>query len=430
MIFVCQFSQVTGSFCTLKVEELSEMRLEDFVRIVGEKEVLAIREMSEKLHGMSITHVNSTSYGGGVAELLRSLVPLIRDVGIDAKWEVIEGSLEFFSVTKKIHNALQGMNTELTEEEKKIYLDYNKMNSESIRPETDFVIAHDNQPAPMIEFFPTRRGKWVWRCHVDLSTPNITVWNFLEPFIHHYDAAIFSNEKYVIPSFRLPKISIIPPSINPLSDKNREIPEDLVLKILEKYGVKPDKPIIAQVGRFDPWKDNTGAIDVYRMVKKEIPQLQLLLITSMPQDDPEGWLYFEKTARHAGDDPDIHLLTDLIGVKDLEVNAFQRASTVILQMSTREGFGLTVTEGMWKSIPVVGRNVGGIPLQIINGNNGFLISTVNEAAEKTVYLLKNPEEAKKMGEAGRQHVLENFLITRKLEDELKLLQELLTSSKQ
>lgn len=409
------------------IEEATTVRLNDFVRIVGQQEIDSIRNLTEKLKGMSITHVNSTSYGGGVAEIIRSMVPLMRDAGLDTKWEVIKGSFEFFTITKKIHNSLQGMNIELTEEEKKTYIEYSKSNSEIIHLDTDFVVVHDNQPAPIIEFFPTRRGKWIWRCHIDLSTPNITVWNFLEPHISHYDAAVFSNEKYVIPSLRLPKISIIAPSINPLSDKNREIPEDMVLKVLSRFDVKPDKPIIAQVGRFDPWKDTTGAIDVYRMVKKEIPQVQLLLIASMANDDPEGWLYFEKTARHAGDDMDIHILTDFVGVGSLEVNALQRASNVILQMSTREGFGLTVSEGMWKGVPVVGRNVGGIPLQIINGSTGFLVGTPSEAAEKTVYLLKNQEEAKKMGENGKEHVLKNFLITRHLKDYFKLLGELAKS---
>jgi len=403
------------------MEDATTVRLNDFVRIVGEPEIDSIRDLAEGLKGLSITHVNSTSYGGGVAEILRSMVPLMRDVGLDATWEIIKGSFEFFSVTKKIHNALQGMSSELTDEDKETYLEYNKTNSKSLRLDSEFVVVHDNQPAPLIEFFPNRRGKWIWRCHVDLSTPNIAIWNFLEPYLGHYNAAIFSADKYVIPSLRLPKISVIPPSINPLSDKNREIPEDMVSKVLEKYGVKLNKPIITQVGRFDLWKDTLGAVEVYRLVKKEVPDVQLLLITSMAEDDPEGWLYFEKTARQSGNDQDIHMLTDLIGVKDLEVNAFQRASNVILQMSTREGFGLTVSEGLWKGVPVVGRNVGGIPLQIINGSTGFLVDTLGEAAERTVYLLKNQEESKKLGETGKDHVLRNFLITRHLKDYLKLL---------
>jgi trehalose synthase len=399
----------------------SAPRLDEFSNVVGQQEIDSIRALADGLRGLSITEVNSTSYGGGVAEILHSMVPLIRDAGLDAKWEVIEGSYEFFTVTKKIHNALQGMNIDLTDDERRIYIECNKMNSERMQLDTDFVSVQDNQPAPMIEFFHGRRGKWIWRCHVDLSKPSMAVWSFLENYTRRYDALIFSNEKYVIPNPSLPKVSIIPPSINPLSDKNKQIPEELVSKILERYGVKQDKPIITQVGRFDPWKDTTGAIDVYRMVKKEIPEVQLLLVASMASDDPEGWVYFEKTARHAGVDEDIHILTDLIGVKDLEVNAFQRASDVILQLSNREGFGLTVSEGLWKCVPVVGRNVGGIPLQVIDGSTGYLIDTTREAAEKTIYLLKNQEIAKKLGENGRQHVLRNFLVTRHLKDYLGLL---------
>jgi trehalose synthase len=298
------------------------------------------------------------------------------------------------------------------------------MNSESTIVDTDFVVVHDNQPAAMIQFHVPRTNKWIWRCHVDLSTPNIGVWNFLEPYIDRYDAVIFSSERYVIPSLKLERV-IRPPSINPLSEKNKEISKDLVLEILQKYDVNPEKPIIAQVGRFDPWKDQMGVIDVYRIVKKEIPSLQLLLVTSMAQDDPEGWLYLEKTARRAGDDSDIHILTDLKGVKDIEVNAFQRASQVVLQMSTREGFGLTVAEALWKGVPVVARNVGGIPLQIIDGANGFLITNTIEAADKVTYLLKHRDEAQQMGTKGREHVRLNFLMVDELKDYLKLFDKLL-----
>lgn len=411
----------------LRVEFLRKVQLNDYVEIVGEEEINLVRELAERLKGKSATHVNSTSFGGGVAEILRNLVPIMKDVGLDVHWEVIKGSLEFFNVTKKIHNALQGMDLQLTKEEERIYFEFNRMNSESTILDTDFVIIHDNQPAAMIQFLPARKDKWIWRCHIDLSTPNIPVWNFVKPYLNRYDAAIFSSEKYVIPSFKVPKIAIRPPSIDPLSEKNREILDTSISEVLERYGVDPEQPIITQVARFDPWKDPTGVIDVYRIVKKEIPQLQLLLIASMAQDDPEGWLYFEKTARHCGDDDDIHLLTDLKGVKDLEVNAFQRASKVALQMSTREGFGLSVAESLWKGVPVIGRNAGGIPLQIINGVNGFLVNSVDEAAERTLYLLKHREEAKQMGMKGKEHVKKNFLIVEHLKDYLRLFVELLES---
>jgi trehalose synthase len=409
----------------LRVELLKTVRLDDYIGIVGEEEVNSVRELADPLKGKSFAHVNSTAYGGGVAEILDSMVPLMRDLGLDVHWEVIKGSFDFFNVTKKIHNALQGMNLQLTEEEQRTYLDFNKINSDSATLDTDFVIVHDNQPAALIEFFPNKTNKWIWRCHIDLSTPNLTVWNFLEHYVDLYDGAIFTAKEYVIPGIKVPKIQISPPCINPLSEKNKDIPDSVVKAVLEKHGVNPEKPIITQVARFDPWKDPLGAINVYRQVKKEIPQIQLLLIAGMATDDPEGWLYFEKAARHAGEDPDIHLLTDLKGVNDLEVNAFQRASQVALQMSTREGFGLTVTEALWKGTPVVGRKVGGIPLQIIDGQTGFLVDTVDQATDKTLYLLKHQYEAKQMGMNGKEHVKKNFLVVVHLKNHLKLFRELL-----
>jgi trehalose synthase len=411
----------------LRVESSKNVRLDYFGGIVGEAELNSLRALAEPLKGKSATHINSTSYGGGVAEILSNLVPLMRDVGLDVHWEVIKGSIDFFTVTKKIHNALQGMNLQLTSEEQRVYIDYNKINSDSLTLDTDFVLVHDNQPAALIDFYPNKRNSWIWRCHVDLSTPNLAVWNFLEYYINRYDGAMFTSKEYVVASLKVPHIQISTPSINPLFEKNKDIDESTVHKVLEKYGVNPEKPIMTQVARFDPWKDPLGVIDVYRIVKRDIPQLQLLLIAGMATDDPEGWLWLEKTARHASEDSDIHLLTDLKGVGNLEVNAFQRASQVILQMSTREGFGLTVAEALWKGVPVVARRVGGIPLQIIDGRNGFLVDTVEQAAEKTLYLLKHTEEAKQMGANGKEHVRKNFLITSSLRDHLILLNDLMHS---
>ncbi len=321
------------------VELTRKIQVKDFVGIVDDGIIQEIVDLGEALKGKSITHVNSTSSGGGVAEILQNLVPLMKDVGLDARWEVIKGSFDFFSITKKIHNALQGMNIQLTKEEEDSYLEYNRVNSQFTKLDTDLVLVHDAQPAGLINFYPEKKNKWIWRCHVDLSTPNLAVWSFLEKFISKYDAAIFTAKQYVIPSLTVPILAIRPPSINPLSDKNRELTDSETLDVLKRFDIKPDKPIITQVGRFDPWKDPLGVIDVYRIVKQQFPGAQLLLIAGMATDDPEGWLYLEKTARHAGEDPDIHLLTDLKGVKDLEVNAFQRASQVVLQLSTREGFG-------------------------------------------------------------------------------------------
>lgn len=396
------------------------LSLESYRDIIGGEKVREIKVLGEKIRGTRVCHVNATSFGGGVAEILHRLVPLMRDVGLDAEWRVIKGADEFFGVTKAIHNALQGMSVPFSEDMKQVYLRYNRMNSELLALDADSIVVHDPQPAAVLHYFSKKLGRWIWRCHIDLSEPNPVVWNFLKPFIERYDAAVFTMQQYVKEDLKVGKIAIIPPSIDPLSDKNKPLSVDAINAVLEKYEVDTERPIITQVSRFDPWKDPLGVIDAYRIVKRKIPKVQLLLIASMARDDPEGWVYYEKTARHAGEDYDIHFLTDLVGVGNLEVNAFQRASDVVLQKSTREGFGLTVTEALWKGVPVVGGNVGGIPLQVIDGVNGFLVNTVEEAAQKTLYLLKRPEEAKKMGQRGREHVLKNFVITRHLKDYLEL----------
>jgi len=399
---------------------LRKLSLNDYTEIVGENEISEIRTLAEKLAGKSVVHVNSTSFGGGVSEILRRLVPLMKDVGMNAEWKVIKGDKEFFNVTKTFHNALQGKEIELTENIEKVYLRYNQLNANLLDLDYDYVVIHDPQPLAIISYRDEGKSKWIWRCHIDLSRPNEEFWSFLEPFLANYDAFIFSLKKYVKSPLEKRNVAIISPSIDPLSDKNKPLPEDRILSTLERYDVDPNRPILIQVGRFDPWKDPLGVIDVYRKVKKKVPGVQLLLITSMAPDDPEGWIYYERTARHAGEDYNIHLLTDFMGVGNLEVNAFQRSSDVALLKSIREGFGMTVTEALWKRVPVVGGNVGGIPLQVIDGVTGFLVNTVDEAAEKTLYLLRNPKEAKEMGKRGREHVLRNFLITKHLRDYLNL----------
>jgi len=401
-------------------EIMNKLSLNNYASIIGNNEVEKIRKLAEKIPNASVCHVNATSYGGGVAEILHRLVPLMQDVGLVADWKVMEGANEFFNVTKTIHNALQGMKLSLTEEMKNIYLRFSEMNAETLNLDYDYVVMHDPQPLAIMKYYRKHIGKRVWRCHIDISEPNQEFIDFLAPFIELYDASIFTMKQFVKKALRIKNPTIITPSIDPLSNKNKPLSENTILSILEKYDVKPDDPIMTQVSRFDPWKDPIGVIDVYRMIKKKIPKVQLLLIANMACDDPEGWVYYEKTARYAGDDYDIHLLTDMISVKDLEVNAFQRASNVILQKSIREGFGLSVTEALWKGIPVVGSGVGGIPLQIIDGVTGFLVNSVKEAAEKTLYLLKHSEKAKEMGEEGRKHVLRKFLITKHLKSYLDL----------
>jgi trehalose synthase len=401
-----------------------KVRLEEYASIIGEKKIEEIKALAENLKGKEVCHVNSTSFGGGVAEILQRLVPLMCDVGLKAEWKVIKGSDEFFNVTKAMHNGLQGMNIPLTGQMKKTYLKYNKVNACELDLNHEFVVIHDCQPAAIISHYPNRAGKWIWRCHIDLSHPNQAFLDFITPFALQYDSLIFSMRQFVHEPMGAKKVAIIPPSIDPLSAKNRPLSESLILSVLDRYDVDVEKPIITQVSRFDPWKDPLGVIDVYKLVREKVPNIQLLLIASMAKDDPEGWAYYEKTARHATEDYNIHLLTDLKGVGDIEVNAFQRVSNVVLQKSIREGFGLSVTEALWKEVPVVGGNVGGIPLQILQGKTGFLVNSIEEAAEKTIYLLKHSAEAKKMGKKGKEHVLKNFLITRHLEDYLKLFRSL------
>jgi len=399
---------------------LKDLALEDYAEIVGREEIDEIFALGEKLTGRSVLHVNSTSYGGGVAEILRRLVPLMRDAGLRTEWKVIQGDAKFFGVTKAFHNALQGKDMTLTDDMKQVYLQRNELNANALDFDYDYVVVHDTQPSAMIDYRDSARAKWVWRCHIDVSQPNMRFWKFLEPFLMKYDASIFSLDKYVRSPLKGRNVAIISPSIDPLSDKNKPLSMDVILNTLRRYDVKSDRPIISQVARFDPWKDPLGVIDVYRMIRKRMGEVQLLLIASMALDDPEGWVYYERTARHAGEDYDIHLLTDLVGVGDLEVNAFQRASHVGMLKSIREGFGLSVSETLWKEVPVIGGNVGGIPLQVIDGETGFLVNNPEEAVEKTLHLLEHREAASELGRKGKQHVKENFLITRHLKEYLKL----------
>ena len=410
-----------------KVKPLGTNRLEDYITIIGDQEYNEIKELGDKLKGKEITHVNATAFGGGVAEILHRLIPLMECVGLKCKWQVIEGDTDFFTITKtKFHNGLQGKDVTLSEAEKRVYIENNKRNAEKLDFNFDFVVIHDPQPLAIIDFAKkTSVSRWIWRCHIDVSTPNSSIWDFVAKYVNAYDATIFSMKEYIKDDLKTKKVAIIPPSIDPLSDKNKLLSETEIVNILEKYDIDPEKPIISQVGRFDPWKDPLGVIDTYRIVKRKIPDVQLLLITAMATDDPEAWYWFEKTARYAGDDYDIHLLTNLIGVGNLEVNAFQSASNVGILKSIREGFGLVVSESLWKKVPVVGSRVGGIKLQIIDGKTGYLVDNVKDAAEKIIYLLRHPEIAKKMGIAGHDYVKRHFLITRHLKDYLILFNELL-----
>lgn len=388
---------------------------EDYRKIVGDETIDELRKLAEPFRDARVLHFNATAFGGGVAELLNSVVPLMQNLGLAADWQVMRGSDEFYMVTKAMHNALQGAFVNVDAAMREIYLRYNKLNADLWDESFDFVVIHDPQPAPIHAMLLERAGPasgcWIWRCHIDLTAAQPDVWDFLRPYVEAHNAAVFTIPQYVKNDLHIDNIAIIPPSIDPLSPKNYDLPDSAIDEIAKQYGIDRTRPTIIQVSRFDPWKDPLGVIDTYRIVKSEFPDVQLVMVASMAHDDPEGWSYYERTARHAGDDYDIFLLSNLNGVGNVEVNALQRAASVVLQKSLREGFGLTVTEGLWKRKPVVAGNVGGIPTQVIQGQTGFLVNSGGEAAARIIELLRNPELMAALGERGHEHVLRHFLTT-------------------
>jgi trehalose synthase len=411
----------------LPIVPVPQRRVDDYREAAGPDAVERLRKAAAPLKGAKVLHVNSTAFGGGVAELLFAQVPLMNDLGIETVWQVIEGAEDFFTVTKFAHNGLQGAEVPWTPEMEAIYLDRCRSNAEGVAEGFDYVIIHDPQPAGILgalEEQGRRTGKWIWRCHIDLSAPHVPVLNFFSRQVAGYDGAVFTMAEFAPPSLRGPRLFVIPPSIDPLSLKNVYIDHETVYEVLTRYGVDRSRPILTQVSRFDPWKDPLGVIDAYRLARKEVPGLQLLLIGSMAHDDPEGWHYLEVTEAYRQGDPDIFLLSNLHEVGNLEVNAFQRASAVVVQKSLREGFGLVVSEAMWKEVPVVGGDVGGIRLQIEDGVTGFLVTSVEACAERVVQILCDPELRSKMGRAGRERVAERFLTLRELQDYVGMLSAL------
>src|SRR5437660_1680287 len=402
--------------------------LADYRSIIGQAAYEALHSVSKSLKGKRIAHVNATSYGGGVAELLHSIIPLMKDLGLAVHCYALSGTNPFFDATKAIHNALQGAPAGLTPDMESAYREVNEANAKGFQDEFDVVVIHDPQPAPLVNLIE-HKSPWIWRCHIDLTTPNRSVLRLLQPYLEKYDAAIFSAASYAPAEVRFRKLVVAPPAIDPLSPKKRDVSESERKAILSRFEFEPTRPVISQVGRFDPWKDPLGVIDAYRLVKQSIPDVQLLMIGSMAKDDPEGWLWFERTTRHAGDDPDIHFLTDLRGVGALEVNVLQRETEVALAKSLREGFGLIVSEALWKGVPVVGGDIGGIRIQVEDGTHGYLVTSVNEAAARTLTLLKDAALRKRMGQAGRDRVRREFLITRYLRDHLRLYGEMVRSSR-
>lgn len=410
----------------VSVPLLESKHVEDYRDAAGDEAVDRLLESAEPFKGARIVHLSSTAFGGGVAELLSSQIAFLQDLGIDADWQLIEGSEEFFSVTKLAHNALQGAGVPWTEAMEATYLERVRVNAARFAESADFVFVHDPQPAAILTILEEegrRVGKWVWRCHIDLTHAMEAVWGFFSLHVNRYDASVFTMDEFVRPGLQT-NVAVIPPSIDPLSPKNTWLEPEAVREILVGYGIDAERPIATQVSRFDPWKDPFGVIDAYRIVKEEFPQLQLVLVGSMAQDDPEGWHYLEQTEEQRAGDPDIDVLTNLQGVGDIAVNAFQRASAVVLQKSIREGFGLTVSEAMWKERPVIAGNAGGLRLQVQDGETGFLVDSVEQCAERLLTVLRNPERGDEMGRAGKARVRDRFLTLREVTDYLELLSEL------
>lgn len=395
--------------------------LDNYRSLVTEEKVEEIMKLARELSGARILHLNATPYGGGVSELLRSEIPILRDLGLHADWKIIFGGEKFFSVTKSFHNALQGAQFVLDDDIKDVYLSYNTRNAQLLEEQYDYIIVHDPQPLALLHFKGSGSCRWLWRCHIDTSQPNQEVWDFLKPFAEEYNAAIFTMDEFVPSGLQVAKIFIIPPAIDPLSPKNMTIPVNLCRRVISWVGVDLQKPLLTQVSRFDPWKDPLGVIDVYRMVKEDIPDLQLALVGSMALDDPEAWDIYSSISEYAKRDSDAYVFTNLTGIGNIEVNAFQQLSQVVIQKSIREGFGLVVSETLWKGTPIVAGKTGGIPLQLENGVSGFLCESNEEYASNISYLFRNQEEANAMGKKGKERVREEYLTPRLIADDLRAL---------
>lgn len=402
-----------------------QTKIDDYKGIISDGLFNELITLADRLKNARVCHINATSYGGGVAEILRKEIPLAKSLGLNFDWKAVSAKSDFFDVTKKIHNGLQGADIKISEDEWKLYGACNHNLSKVLNVhDYDIILIHDPQPAEIINCIGKNGAKWIWRCHIDTSEPNLEIANYFLKFLHMYDASIFTMREYILKGM-LGDIFIIPPAIDALSDKNRPMSRKEAENIVKRFGINPEKPLITQVSRFDPWKDPVGVVDAYKIAKVKNPDLQLAMVGSMADDDPEGMQIFKDLERYAGDDKDIFLLSNHDGLNDLEVNAFQKYSSVVLQKSTKEGFGLTVSEALWKETPVIGGNVGGIPTQIEDGKNGFLVNNVEECAEKITYLINHHGIAHEMGKRGKEAVRQKFLLPRLLCDELKVIEKLL-----
>jgi trehalose synthase len=409
----------------LQLVNVGHKSLADYATLVSRGLIDEIARLAEPLQGKRVVHVSATAFGGGVAEINATLVPLLADAGLDVEWRIMRGSDEFYGVTKTIHNSLQGDPRSLTPADQQIFARYNaEAAAELDADEYDYVIIHDPQPVAMIDSFAKRRARWIWRGHIDFSTPNQDVFGVLLPAIRQYDAAIFHMPEYAPAGAGLQRVVIWPPAIDPLLPKNMALSAEDAAYIVDQFGIDVERPLLTQVSRFDPWKDPLGVIDAYRLVKKRFPDVQLALVGSMAHDDPEGWEYYNRTVAHADGDPDVYLLSNMNNVGAVEVNAFQVHSDALVQKSTREGFGLTVTEALWKGRPMVAGRVGGIVTQIEDGETGWLVASAEECAEACIEILRHPIEARRRALRGKEHVRQHFLTPRLLRDWLVLFNRL------
>ena len=408
---------------------LLEKSLGDYAPIVGPDVVERIAALAAPLRGCRVLHINATAYGGGVAEVLAAHVPLLRSVGIDAEWQVMRASDEFFGITKEVHNALQGAEGAWSSRKQRIYLEHILDNATRLEGEWDFIVTHDPQPLALRSFrretpLGLSGAKWIWRCHIDLTAANSDVWEFFRPYVETHDASIWTLKEFAPDSLSMDRIVEAWPSIDPLSVKNLDLPMPFAEELCRQYGVDVRRPIVCQVSRYDPWKDPVGVIQAFRAVREKVTDAQLLLAGSMATDDPEGFRVWQRVQEERAGDPDIYTLSNLHQVGNVQINAFQRCADVVVQKSVREGFGLTVSEALWKSRPVVGGRAGGIVIQIRDGFDGFLVGSVEECAARIIDVLADPVGEDAMGAQGHEHVRANFLATRELEDWLRLLTDL------
>lgn len=395
--------------------------LESYAEVTGTDVIRHLQQLADLLKGKTVIHVNSTRVGGGVAEILDKLVPLSRELGLDTRWEVISGDSDFYQCTKSMHNGIQGNRIAIPETLLAHFQEVNEQNANQLRPileEADFVFIHDPQPVALLKYCSNRKGKWIWRCHIDASHPYRGTWRFIDRFVREYDASIFSLPQFVQ---MLPHPAyIIPPSIDPLSDKNVDLTEDELDAVRIRFGIEPDAPMIAQISRFDRFKDPLGVIAAYKLARHYIPGLQLVLAGGGAADDPEGEAVLSEVHFAAGDDPNIKVLL-LPPDAHRTINALQRLADIVVQKSTKEGFGLTVTEALWKGKPVIGGDTGGIRLQVINFHTGFLVNTPEGAALRIRYLFNQKQKIQEMGIKAKEFVRENFLLTRQLREYLTLM---------